>query len=300
MKSKQILLLLFGLLLSLFLAACRSTPPPAPTGDAAEDAAATPTTEVFLPPADKAATPADAAQNFYGWYLEAIQETLAGNRDNPLANGDVVRSGYLTPQLMQRVVALVLKFDEEGFVGLDPLWCAGGTPPDNFYLDGQFNNNGTPMILMRTNLPEHAFILYLQQTGSLWQISDIACTGTPEGVVSAFYLWYLSRLEQTNGAALADGEYRASGFLSEALIEQVDAWVNAGSAGAAGAAGAAGDDPFLLSASLPLGFSATPVENSGSAVLLRQTFAGTSQALRINLVQQAGYWKIESIRLASD
>ncbi|GAB4146652.1 MAG: hypothetical protein Fur0021_04880 [Candidatus Promineifilaceae bacterium] len=291
MKSKQIILLLFSLLLLLFLAACRSDKPAAPTGDAAQGSAATPTTEVFLPPADKAATPADAAQNFYAWYLDAIQETLAGNRDNPLANGDVVRSGYLTPQLMQRVNKLVLKFDEEGFVGLDPLWCAGGTPPDNFYLDGQFNNNGTPMILMRTNLPAHAFILYLQQTGNIWQISDIACTGTPEGVVNAFYLWYLSRQAQTDGAALGDGEYRASGFLSEALIEQVDAWV---------AAGSTGDDPFLLSASLPLGFSAVPVENSGSAVLLRQTFADASQSLRINLAQQGGYWKIESIKLATD
>lgn len=281
---------LCGLLLSLLLAACRSDKPAAPTSDAAEDATA-PAAEVFFPPADKAATPADAAQNFYGWYLDAIQETLAGNRDNPLANGDVVRSGYLTPQLMQRIVELVLKFDEEGFVGLDPLWCAGGTPPDNFYQDGQFSNNGTPMILIRTNLPEHAFILYLQQTGNVWQISDIACTGTPEGTVNAFYLWYLSRLAQTDGAALSDGEYRASGFLSEALMAQVDEWVNAGSIG---------DDPFLLSASLPLGFSAAPVENSGSAVLLRQTFANASQSLRINLAQQGGYWKIESIRLVSD
>lgn len=281
---------LCGLLLSLLLAACRSDKPAAPTSNAAEDATA-PAAEVFFPPADKAATPADAAQNFYGWYLDAIQETLAGNRDNPLANGDVVRSGYLTPQLMQRIVELVLKFDEEGFVGLDPLWCAGGTPPDNFYLDGQFNNNSTPMILIRTNLPEHAFILYLQQTGNVWQISDIACTGTPEGTVNAFYLWYLSRLAQTDGAALSDGEYRASGFLSEALMAQVDEWVNAGSIG---------DDPFLLSASLPLGFSAAPVENSGSAVLLRQTFADASQSLRINLAQQGGYWKIESIRLSDN
>lgn len=281
---------LCGLLLSLLLAACRSDKPAAPTSDAAEDATA-PAAEVFFPPADKAATPADTAQNFYGWYLDAIQETLAGNRDNPLANGDVVRSGYLTPQLMQRIVELVLKFDEEGFVGLDPLWCAGGTPPDNFYQDGQFSNNGTPMILIRTNLPEHAFILYLQQTGNVWQISDIACTGTPEGTVNAFYLWYLSRLAQTDGAALSDGEYRASGFLSEALMAQVDEWVNAGSIG---------DDPFLLSASLPLGFSAAPVENSGSAVLLRQTFANASQSLRINLAQQGGYWKIESIRLSDN
>lgn len=281
---------LCGLLLSLLLAACRSDKPAAPTSNAAEDATA-PAAEVFFPPADKAATPADAAQNFYGWYLDAIQETLAGNRDNPLANGDVVRSGYLTPQLMQRIVELVLKFDEEGFVGLDPLWCAGGTPPDNFYLDGQFNNNSTPMILIRTNLPEHAFILYLQQTGNVWQISDIACTGTPEGTVNAFYLWYLSRLAQTDGAALSDGEYRASGFLSEALMAQVDEWVNAGSIG---------DDPFLMSASLPLGFSAAPVENSGSAVLLRQTFADASQSLRINLAQQGGYWKIESIRLSDN
>lgn len=286
MKPKRMILPLCGLLLSLLLAACRSDKPAAPTSNAAEDATA-PAAEVFFPPADKAATPADAAQNFYGWYLDAIQETLAGNRDNPLANGDVVRSGYLTPQLMQRIVELVLKFDEEGFVGLDPLWCAGGTPPDNFYQDGQFSNNGTPMILIRTNLPEHAFILYLQQTGNVWQISDIACTGTPEGTVNAFYLWYLSRLAQTDGAALSDGEYRASGFLSEALMAQVDEWVNAGSIG---------DDPFLLSASLPLGFSAAPVENSGSAVLLRQTFADASQSLRINLAQQGGYWKIESIR----
>lgn len=286
MKPKRMILPLCGLLLSLLLAACRSDKPAAPTSNAAEDATA-PAAEVFFPPADKAATPADAAQNFYGWYLDAIQETLAGNRDNPLANGDVVRSGYLTPQLMQRIVELVLKFDEEGFVGLDPLWCAGGTPPDNFYQDGQFSNNGTPMILIRTNLPEHAFILYLQQTGDVWQISDIACTGTPEGTVNAFYLWYLSRLAQTDGAALSDGEYRASGFLSEALMAQVDEWVNAGSIG---------DDPFLLSASLPLGFSAAPVENSGSAVLLRQTFANASQSLRINLAQQGGYWKIESIR----
>ena len=284
------ILLLCGLLLPLLLAACRSDTPPAPTSDAAQGTA-TPTTEVFLPPADKAATPADAAQNFYAWYLDAIQETLAGNRDNPLANGDVVRSGYLTPQLMQRIVALVLKFDEEGFVGLDPLWCAGGTPPDNFYQDGQFSNNGTPMILLRTNLPEHAFILYLQQTENLWQISDIACTGTPEGVVNAFYLWYLSRLQQTEGAALRDGEYRASGFLSPALMEQVDAWV---------AAGSAGDDPFLLSASLPLGFSAAPLENSGSAVLLQQTFADANQSLRIDLTQQGGYWKIERIRLPNN
>lgn len=290
MKPKRMILPLCGLLLSLLLAACRSDKPAAPTSDAAEDATA-PAAEVFFPPADKAATPADTAQNFYGWYLDAIQETLAGNRDNPLANGDVVRSGYLTPQLMQRIVELVLKFDEEGFVGLDPLWCAGGTPPDNFYQDGQFSNNGTPMILIRTNLPEHAFILYLQQTGDVWQISDIACTGTPEGTVNAFYLWYLSRLAQTDGAALSDGEYRASGFLSEALMAQVDEWVNAGSTG---------DDPFLLSASLPLGFSAAPVENSGSAVLLRQTFANASQSLRINLAQQGGYWKIESIRLSDN
>lgn len=290
MKPKRMILPLCGLLLSLLLAACRSDKPAAPTSNAAEDATA-PAAEVFFPPADKAATPADAAQNFYGWYLDAIQETLAGNRDNPLANGDVVRSGYLTPQLMQRIVELVLKFDEEGFVGLDPLWCAGGTPPDNFYQDGQFSNNGTPMILIRTNLPEHAFILYLQQTGNVWQISDIACTGTPEGTVNAFYLWYLSRLAQTDGAALSDGEYRASGFLSEALMAQVDEWVNAGSIG---------DDPFLLSASLPLGFSAAPVENSGSAVLLRQTFADASQSLRINLAQQGGYWKIESIRLSDN
>lgn len=293
MKCTKLLLIPCGLALMLLLAACRSDKPAVSNNSSQSTVssnAATPTEEIYLPPADKAAAPADTVQNFYGWYLEAIKETLAGNRDNPLSNGDVAKSGYLTPQLMRRIYEVVLKFDEEGFVGLDPLWCAAITPPDNFYLDGQVSNNGVPMLLMRTNLPQHAFIVYTEQTGSLWQIRDIACTGTPEGVVNAFYLWYLNRLADQGRAALTNGDYRASGFLSTTLIEQVDAWVTAGESG---------DDPFLLSANTPQGFNATPVSNKADAVTLRQDFGDTSQQLRINLVQEGGFWKIDNIKLAN-
>ncbi|MCA9939166.1 MAG: DUF3828 domain-containing protein [Anaerolineales bacterium] len=295
MKPSKMCLLLCAMAATLLLAACRADKPAASHDTTSQSAGenagiATPTEEIYLPPADKADTPANTVQNFYGWYLDAIKAALTGDRDNPLANGEVARSGYLTPMLMHRVNELVLKFDEQGFVGLDPLWCAGITPPDNFYLDGQFSNNGVPMLLMRTNLPQHAFVVYTQQTGNLWQISDIACAGTPEGVVNSFYLWYLSRLADQGPAALTNGDYRASGFLSAALMEQVDAQVSAG---------ASGDDPFLLTTRTPQGFAATPAENTGGVVLLRLDFGDAGQELRIRLLQEGGFWKIDVIKLAN-
>ncbi len=268
------------LLLSLPVA-CGDGPGPAPNAPAT--AALTPTRPgwsgevVVSPPPIQAGTPQEATISFYRWYLGFANSPDPAQ--NPLANRIYAQSSYLTPGLVEAVDRFLISLDEQGFPALDPLLCAA-TPPREFTLAGSVQNGERTLVLVRTDLPRHGFTVHLEQAASTWSIADITCAAAPDGVATAFYVWYLGQ-ETAPGTT---GVYAESDYLSLALIERARQQIAAG-----------GPDPFTLAAEPPARFRVS-LEGSVDSVILETTFAdGSAQRLRLRFVQAGGDWLIDAV-----
>ena len=177
---------------------------------------------------------------FYRWYL-----SYGGN---PLADDAYEQSPYLTMDLMGHVAELMASFDRGGY---DPFLCAQDRP-EHIAVETVFMNDQTPLVLVASSFDDHFWTVNLRQVGDRWQISNVTCTVTPEGVAQAFYTWYLGNMgDRTSGEfrnLMVERAYRGSPFLSQAYVAEIDELL------ASFANQPGGYDPFLQAQDIPWAF----------------------------------------------
>jgi hypothetical protein len=146
----------------------------------------------------------------------------------------------------------------------------------------------------------------LRKFDDQWKINDILCNApgplapvtelphatSPEDAVQSFYAWYLtsSAYDENTGERLnplADGRYASSPYLTEGLVQKVDAIVAAFDKG--------GYDPFLCAQDVPESFSLGEPVVSGeiARVAVRTSFEG--HAFTVALLREAGGWKMSDV-----
>ena len=108
-----------------------------------------------------------------------------------------------------------------------------------------------------------------------------ATVDAPEEVVEKFYSWYIAY----PGNPLVDGAHQSSEYLTEALVQKVDAVRASFDKGAY--------DPILCSQDIPDSFSVGDVSVSGdtATVVVETSFPG--HVLTIGLKQADGIWRID-------
>ena len=138
-----------------------------------------------------------------GWY-----------RDSTLLTGDMI--------------ADLDSFDEP----FDPLLCAQNVPTAVLVDDAELNDaEDAAQVVVRTDFANyHAFTVNLVLQDDLWLIDNVDCSPvaqTPEGVVSQFYLIYLSHNawdgEGERPNFLVDGAYQGVLLLSDDYIAEIAA-----------------------------------------------------------------------------
>jgi uncharacterized protein YozE (UPF0346 family) len=233
-------------------------------------------------------SPAEVSEAFYGWYLEYIGDPGSGSFRSPLADQAYQDSAYLTESFIQHVDQLLA--GSPGKSGFDPFLCAQAIP-QMMVADQTFQHGGVASVVMRSNFPNHVLTVDLQQSESGWMIHNITCAMSPEGTTRAFYTWYLGSIgDRSSGEMknpLADKAYRDCGFLSETYIAQLDRLTAEGLPA----------DPVLMAQDIPQDFSVDPGTEDGTAFVHLQ-FGGTSvRHLKVNLINEQGSWKINSIEM---
>ena len=271
------------LLLMIILAACGDGPAPIASDQGVIAVDVTPTRpgwsgDLTVPtPPLQAGTPLEATTSFYRWYLGFA--TSGDPAQDPVQNRIYAQSGYLTSDLIEAVDRFLIGLDEQGFPTIDPLLCSI-SPPSEFTIDGRVDNGDTTLVLVRTDLPRHGFTVHLRPKGTTWQIADITCAAAPDGVATAFYVWYLG--QETPPAN------PSSDYLSLALIEKARQQL-AGS----------GLDPFTLASEPPTAFRVEPEDAADSVILEEQLGDGSVQRLRLRFVQAGSDWLIDDVSLVS-
>lgn len=279
---RTVYLVCFLFVFALLWVACRNTPaaPPTPTAQTVN----LPPVRLsdITPPAVRASSPLESVQNFYRWYLDYAGELGSETFRDPLANRAYAHNGYVKPELAEAIDNILIELDDKGLRSFDPLLCTLGELPTEVVADGSFDNQGTVLVVARTDLERHFFTIHLQKVGEVWQIGDITCAGTPEGVTTAFYVWYLGH--QTSDNPLSTGSYRDAQFLSPDFIKRIDSLVQSGDL----------TDPFLLNAQTPKKIRVA-TENSANSVLIYITTGDTEKVVRIKLTQIDQLWYIHEI-----
>jgi hypothetical protein len=234
------------------------------------------------PEAGTPSTPAQVVADFYEWYLAYTQTA------NPLANKAYHDSPYVLAGYAQRVDEIVAGFEGGGY---DPFLCAQDVP-ERVGVDGVFMNGPTPNVLVRTTFPGHYFTVDLRSTAAGdWQISNVTCVNTPDGLAKAFYTWYLAYIGDTATGELrnplVDGSYRRSGFLSDAFSRQVDETVAGFQQG--------GFDPFLLAQDVPTAVSVNPGFSPDTAIVALYFGPDSVKMVQVACVPELGHWLIDNI-----
>ncbi|MBN1976537.1 MAG: DUF3828 domain-containing protein [Anaerolineae bacterium] len=112
---------------------------------------------------------------------------------------------------------------------------------------------------------------------------------SPQEVVTKFYRWYIGY----PGNPLVDKEYRASPYLAESFVQEVDGTLASFDRG--------GGDPFLLAQDIPEQFTVDEVTVSGerAGVTINLYWGGnpTPSPRRVDLELIDGEWKITRVSL---
>jgi hypothetical protein len=108
---------------------------------------------------------------------------------------------------------------------------------------------------------------------------------SPTEVTNQFYRWYIGY----PGNPLVDKAYRASPYLAESMIEEVDETLAAFEMG--------GADPFLLAQDIPERFTVEGEEIDGDRATVQVNFYWWSgdedpSVRRVTLAKRDGEWKI--------
>jgi len=112
---------------------------------------------------------------------------------------------------------------------------------------------------------------------------------SPQEVVTKFYRWYIGY----PGNPLVDKEYRASPYLAESFIQEVDETLASFDRG--------GGDPFLLAQDIPEQFTVDEANVSGNraSVAINLYWGGnpTPSPRQVDLELIDGEWKITHISI---
>lgn len=228
--------------------------------------------------AENQVQPDAVVQAFYDWYL-----TYEGN---PIVERAYQDSDLLTPSFVEHVDEVLAGFSEQ--TNYDPFLCAQDRP-EWVMVDSVYAHGEQTSLLMRSSFPGHVMTIDLQKLGDGWKIASITCAATPEGTARAFYTWYLAYIGDLASdplrIPLADKAYRESGFLTEKFIMTLD------DLGAESFA----TDPILLAQDIPHGFSVDPGIEIGTAIVRLQFGKDTVRHVKVEMVDELGTWKIDSI-----
>jgi len=259
-------------------------------------------------PAPAAASSAPAApesivESFYRWYIDYP--------GNALADGAYRSSEVLSEAFIQEVDEIIASFDRGGY---DPFLCAQDLP-GSFSVDeatiAPEGDQATVVVHQMWNPgteyeSTHDLTVALRMQDNAWKIVDITCAAPesgaiqPEEVVHGFYAWYLGYIgDPASGGMrnpLADGAYRSSEFLSQALIQEVDEIIASFDRG--------GYDPFLCAQDIPGSFSVDQAtiapEGDEATVVVREMWnPGTeyesSQDVTVTLHLVDEQWRIARV-----
>ncbi|MFN2233348.1 MAG: hypothetical protein ACK2U1_03905 [Anaerolineales bacterium] len=232
--------------------------------------------------AERMSTPEDVAADFYAWYLESFGDPATGTFRSPAYHD----SEYLTPSFIEHVDEVLASFD--GMGGYDPFLCAQNIPQE-VIPGGTFYHNGQASVILRTNFPNHVITVDLQESDEQWQISNITCGFSPDGLATAFYTWYLAYIGDPGSDSfrnpLVDRAYRECGFLSDSFVQELDNLLAEGIPA----------DPILLAQDIPHDFTVDPGFEEGTAIVHLQFGTETIRHLKVSMVQDLGAWKIDTI-----
>jgi hypothetical protein len=254
-------------------------------------------------------TPEGVVTSFYGWYM-----AYSGN---PLADGAYHSSGYLTEDFIQRMDEVLYSAIKSGY---DPVLCAQDKPKRISVEDGpRSEDQDLAIVLLHEvwNLDtkfewcQDLTIRVILDDGT-WKIDDINCGGskiskkvihvrpaeitnplpegplltTPEGVVNAFYSWYIWYAREV-GNPLIDGVYRSSEYLDEQFVLKVDEVINSFYR--------SGFDPFLCTQDIPNSFTIedASISDNIAKVIVHTSFEG--HGFSVSLQKSDDRWEIFDI-----
>jgi hypothetical protein len=254
-------------------------------------------------PRSEAASPEPdrIVESFYGWYLDYP--------GNAIVDGAYRSSDYLSQEFVEEVDRIIASFDKGGY---DPFLCAQDVPGRTTFDEAVISGDEASVVVRQVwnpgTQPESSteLTVVLQKSGEPWKIHDILCSApdalapvtelpqatSPEEAVQSFYDWYLASsayVENTGERLnpLADGRYASSPYLTEGLIQKVEAIVAAFDKG--------GYDPFLCAQDVPESFSLGELVVSGeiARVAVRTSLEG--HAFSVALLREAGGWKMSDV-----
>jgi hypothetical protein len=275
MKARYSLLALFSLVVAMAVLVTGCGGSPQPTEE----------------PSPDPSSPAGVVESFYRWYV--------GYPGNPMADGAYRSSEYLSEDFVQEVGQLIASFEGGGY---DPFLCAQDIPGRVDVDEATVSGDEASVMVYGVWNPDTEFELVneveveLRRMDGQWKITDIICLAfeseteapvpPPAETVERFYNWYLARA-RTAGSPLADGSYRETGFLTEELVQKIDALVASFEGGAY--------DPFLCAQDVSERVDVGPAEGSAeeAGLTVRTSFEGHSFRVELQLV--AGEWKISDV-----
>jgi hypothetical protein len=162
MKRKKLTIVVMGL--SAVLMAVAGCSPDAPVSDEVVAAPAEPT--VAEPMAEA------VIQDFFEWY--------AAYPGNPIADGALAASPLVSPQLIEKVDAVLASFEGPG--GHDPVMCAQDRPQD-FRVELMDRSVDSVSAVVTTNFESHKIYVGALKVDGQWLIADVTCamdqTSTP-------------------------------------------------------------------------------------------------------------------------
>jgi hypothetical protein len=234
---------------------------------------------------DSAATPEEAVEDFYTWYLGYIGAEAEPR--NPLVDRAYRAAPYLSPSLVARIDRMV---EESDGLRYDPFLCAQDVP-DWVNAVSSYDNGARPVVLAESSFSGHYISLDLTRANfNQWAISSITCGNTPAGVARAFYTWTLDYItadgEMHN--PWVDGAHRESPFLSQGFIQQLDGLLESGEPLMA--------DPVILAQDLPTSFTTEACPEPDCALVNMQFGDAWVRQLRLDLVTEEGSLRIASIQ----
>ena len=181
-------------------------------------------------------------------------------------------------------------------VGASQTFCTQALPL-GIAADGAFVQPGAEggqiaSVVVHTTLDRHAFTVELAQTAEGWKVTDVTCANSPEGLVQAFYTWYLGSIGDPGMYRFQNpflaGSYRDTIFLTSEFANQVDRLRETGR-----------EDPFVFARMAPLSFAVEPGPGTGQATV-RLTFAGgAEQTIRVTTENENGRRLIADSELMS-
>jgi hypothetical protein len=243
------------------------------------------------------ASPAEVVEAFYEWYLEYSGSVSPAGR-NALVDGAYQGSPFLTIAFVENVDQTLKSMQ---FGGFDPFVCAQ-IIPEQITTDGIFvadmygpDYENKASVVVRTEFAGHVFTVDLVRSDREqdWQIDNIVCSGTPAGIVKAFYTWYQGCLEEGPYCRPPDQDYSSSGFVTVDFVDRVETL-----RAELRAADVSAVNPITLSQSdIPAFGLETLSESEDRAQVLLTNLAWAEHVLSIELVNDGSALKIDNIEL---